>query len=80
VKRLLPRVLEELARHGLMPGPDDTPESLRERLNELYLADVRRLKERQVSGEIPLPEYARHVETLKAGYPLLGLPLILWAA
>jgi len=80
VKQLLPRVLEELERHGLTPGPDDTPESLREQLNELYLADVRRLKERQVSGEIPLPEYAHHVDSLKDGYLLLGLPLDLWVA
>ncbi len=80
MKQLLPRVLEELARHGLTPGPDDTPASLREQLNELYLADVRRLKQRQVSGEIPLPEYARHVGFLKDGYPLLGLPLDLWLA
>jgi len=80
VKQFMPRVLEELARHGLAPGPDDTPELLRERLNELYLADVRRLKERQVSGGIPLTEYARHVESLKDGYLLLGLPLNLWVA
>ena len=75
---LRPRVLEELERHGLTAGPDDTPESLRERLDDLYLADVRRLKARQVAGEIPLHDYARHVTALKESYPLLGLPLSLW--
>lgn len=76
--RLRPQVLEELARHGLTISPDDTPESLRERLNELYVADVRRLKARQVAGEIRLRDYARHAEALREGYPLLGLPLSLW--
>ena len=75
---LRPRVRDELERHGLASGPDETPESLRERLNDLYLADVRRLKARQVAGEIPLHDYARHVTTLKDSYPLLGLPLSLW--
>ncbi len=75
---LQPRVVEELARHGLVTSPGDTPESLRERLNQRYLADVRALKKRQVQGEIPLRDYARHVEALKQSYPLLGLPLQLW--
>ena len=75
---LRPRVAADLARRGLEPGAGDTPASLRERLDDLYLEDVRRLKQRQVSGEIPLSDYARHVEALKESYPLLGLPLSLW--
>jgi hypothetical protein len=78
VIRLRPQVLEELARHGLTMGPDDTAESLREHLNELYVADVRRLKAQEVAGEIRLRDYARRVEALREGYPLLGLPLSLW--
>jgi len=76
---LRPKVREELTRHGLIPAGEDTAESLRERLNDLYLADVRRLKERQRAGEIPLPDYARQVLALKESYPLLGLPLSLWS-
>ena len=75
---LKPEVLSGLARHGIVPGPGDTPETLRERLNDAYLEDVRRLKERQVRGEFPLREYAAHVQALKESYPLLGLPLDLW--
>ena len=75
---LRPRVAADLARRGLEPRAGDTPASLRERLDDLYLEDVRRLKQRQVSGEIPLSDYARHVEALKESYPLLGLPLSLW--
>jgi hypothetical protein len=67
-----------LARHGIVPGPEETPAALRERLNDLYLEDVRRLKARQRSAAIPLQDYAAAVHALKEGYPLLSLPLKLW--
>ena len=75
---LRPAVLEELRRHGVECGPDDTPATLRERLNEAYLVEVRLLRDRQVRGEIPLREYAGHVAALKARFPLLGVPVALW--
>lgn len=75
---LRPAVREELGRHGITSGPGETPETLRARLNDVYVEEVRRLRERQVRGEIPLPEYARHVAALRARFPLLGLPLELW--
>jgi hypothetical protein len=71
-------VVEELATHRIAAGPEDTPAALRERLNEAYLEDVRRLREQQRAGEIPLAEYAGHVEALRRRYPLLALPLSLW--
>ena len=76
--RLRPGVLAELAARGITPNPDDTPASLRERLNDAYLEDVRRLRERQRAGEIRLRDYAGHVQKLKESYPLLGLPLDQW--
>lgn len=76
--RLRPRVLEALARHGLTPAPGDTPEGLKERLNETYLDEVRRLREQRVGGTILPREYASHVQALKERYPLLGLPVSLW--
>jgi hypothetical protein len=78
VLRLRPAVLEELRRHGIESGPEDTPATLRERLNEAYLVEVRLLRDRQVRGEIPLREYAGHVAALKARFPLLGVPVALW--
>ncbi len=71
-------VREELRRHGIPCRPEDTAATLRERLNDVYVAEVRRLRERQVRGEIPRREYAQHVAALKAQFPLLGLPLELW--
>jgi len=78
VIRLRPEVLEALREKGVEPQADDTAASLKERLNEAYLVEVRRLRGRQRSGEIPLREYAAHAEALKESFPLLGLPLHRW--
>jgi len=76
--RLRPTVVEALGRLGVAAGPDDTPERLRERLNERYLDEVRELKQRQQAGAIPRRDYAQHVQALKERYAVLGLPLTLW--
>jgi hypothetical protein len=78
VNRLRHAVVEGLLRHGLTLGPEDSPASLRERLNDLYVQDVRRLKARLRSGEITRRDYAGQVQTLSEAYPLLGLPPELW--
>ena len=75
---LRPKVREALLAQGVEPGESDSPASLRERLNDAYLEEVRKLKARQRAGEIPLRDYASHVETLKESFALLGLPLDLW--
>ncbi len=75
---LRPAVVEALGRLGVVPGPGDTPERLRERLNDRYLDEVRALKQRQQAGEIPLRAYAEHVQALKERYAVLGWPLTLW--
>lgn len=76
--KLRAAVSEALAQHGMAAGEGDTPGGLRDRLNDRYLEDVRRLRARQRAGEIPLPEYAAHARALHEAYPLLGLPLALW--
>ena len=75
---LRPRVAEALRAHGIEPA-DEEPAVLRERLNDRYLEEVRRLKERQVGGEIPLRDYASHVTELRDRFTLLGLPLAHWS-
>ena len=76
---LRPPVADALRAHGIDPAAGDTPASLRERLNDAYLEEVRRLKQRQVGGEIPLRDYARHVEALRERFSLLGLPVARWS-
>jgi hypothetical protein len=73
-------VAKALVGHGIEPTAEDTAASLRERLNDLYLVEVRRLRERQQAGEIPKADYAAHVAALKDRFPLLGLPLDRWTA
>lgn len=77
---LRPQVRADLAAHGVEPRHDDTAASLKERLNDAYLVEVRHLRDRQRRGEIPLKEYAGHAEALKQSFALLGLPLDLWLA
>ena len=67
-----------LVGHGITPGADESAAELRVRLNERYLEEVRALRERQRAGEIPITDYARHVEALRRRFPLLGVPLELW--
>jgi len=76
--RLRASVRDELRRRGIEPGPGDAPEALRERLNDVYLEQVRALRARQAAGEIPLRDYAGAAQSLKESFPLLGLPLALW--
>jgi hypothetical protein len=78
VVSLKPEVARDLAAHGIEPQPGDTPARLREALNDRYLEDVRRLRERRRGGEIALRDYAGHVAELRRRYPSLGLPLTLW--
>jgi hypothetical protein len=76
--KLRASVVSALHAHGIVPAETDTPASLRERLNDAYLEEVRRLRERRQAGEIPKAGYATHVEALRERFPLLGLPVALW--
>ena len=75
---LSPQVRAALVAHGVEPRDDDTPASLKERLNDVYLVEVRRLRDQKRRGEIPLRDFAAHAEALKQSFALLGLPLHLW--
>jgi len=73
-----PQILEELGRHGLAPSADTPPGRLRDALRDLYKYEIRRLRNRVVSGDIPKREYAGHVVELRKRYPLLSIPTGLW--
>jgi hypothetical protein len=72
------RVLEELARHGLVPQPDTPPDRLRDAVRDLYKYEIRRLRQEVLAGRIRKPDYAGRVIALRARYPLLSLPVRLW--
>jgi hypothetical protein len=76
--KLRPRVRADLEAHGLEVGGQATAQALRERLNDLYVGDVKALKARRLAGEIAPRDYAGAVRALRDRYPLLGLPLSMW--
>jgi hypothetical protein len=76
--RFAPRVLEELARHGLCPGPTTSAQQLRDAVRDLYLYEIRRLRAELLAGRIRKPDYAGRVIELRQRYPLLSVPIELW--
>jgi hypothetical protein len=73
-----PKILEELARHGLRPLPSTAPQTLRDAVRDLYRYEIKRLRSRLLAGEIAKADYAAHVITLRTRYPILSVPPDLW--
>jgi hypothetical protein len=76
--RYFPRVLEELARHGLIPRPDTPPRQLRDAVRDLYKYEIKRLRSALLAGHIAKRDYAGRVVELRKKYPLLSVPIELW--
>ena len=73
-----PQVLDALATHGVRPNPSTRPELVHEFVSDLYRFELRRLRARQVRGEIPRQEYSSHVIALRRRYLLVSVPLRHW--
>jgi hypothetical protein len=73
-----PEALEVLAGHGLQPGPDTSPDLVREALSDLYRYEIRRLRRRLLAGDIPREAYAGEVIVLRKQYWLLSIPVERW--
>lgn len=71
-------ILDELARHGLLPGPDTRPDQLRDAVRDLYKYEIRRLRDRLLAGDILKRDYAGHVVALRQRYWVLSVPTDLW--
>jgi hypothetical protein len=71
-------VLEELARHGLMPAAGTSPDRLRDAVRDLYKYEIRRLRSELLAGRIVKNNYASHVIALRKRYWLLSVPVQLW--
>jgi hypothetical protein len=76
--RYKPEIVDELARHGLRPGPRTTPERMREQINDLYRIEIRKLRDRCRAGEFSTQELPQHVITLRRRYVLLSIPVARW--
>ena len=75
-----PAVIEALAAHGVQPTPATRPELVHEFVSDLYRFELRRLRARQVRGDIPRREYSQHVIALRRQYLLVSVPLRQWTA
>jgi hypothetical protein len=71
-------VLAELSKHGVVATEGTPPDLARGQVNDLYLIEIRSLRDRMKAGLIPLADYSTRVKELKDRYPLLGLPLQFW--
>jgi hypothetical protein len=71
-------VLEELARHGVIPDDDTPPGLIHDFVNDLYLLEIRALREQMRAGLIPKDDYATRVDELRKRYPVLSLPVGYW--
>ena len=72
------RILDALAGHGLQPRPDTPPGALRDAVRDLYLYEIRRLRESLLAGRIAKCDYADHVIALRRRYPILSVPVERW--
>jgi hypothetical protein len=72
------KVLSQLMNHGIRPDENTPPEFVREFINDLYLYEIRALRQRLLAGLIPKSEYANTVLELRNRYPVLSLPLQFW--
>jgi len=71
-------VLDELARHGIIPLSNTPPEVIHEFVNDLYVYEIRRLREQMREGLISKDGYANRVDELRRRYPVLSLPVAYW--
>ena len=72
------KILAQLEIHGVRPVPGTRPELLHEFVSDLYRFELRRLRRRQVAGDLPRDQYVPHVVELRKKYILISIPVRLW--
>ena len=77
---LKPEILAALAAHGVHPEPDTPVEMLRDQVRDLYLVEIRDLRDRCRAGQFPVTELAGRVVELRRRYPVLSIPIEHWLA
>ncbi len=76
--RYRPDVLDQLARHGIMPSTTTSPDLVHEYLNDLYRYELRGLRRRLLDRHILKEHYYGHVVDLRRKYPLLSIRRTQW--
>ena len=62
-----------LARHGVRPTSETSPQLVRDYVRDLYKYEIRQLSARMLRDEFPRGEYSARVEALRDQYPVLAL-------
>jgi hypothetical protein len=73
-------ILAELARHGMRPKVTSHPEFVRTAVRDLYLYEIRTLRDRCRAGEFATRDLAAKVVELRKKYPILSIPIYKWTA
>ena len=73
VYRYKPEVLEQLARHGVIPKPTTPPTAARAVVNDIYRYELRLLRDRYLVGEFSKQEYYDKVVETRNRYPVMGI-------
>lgn len=71
-------VRDELLRHGVIPRDDTPPELIHQFINDLYVYEIRALRNRLKEGQVAMRDYATRVEALRSRYPILSLSVRFW--
>ena len=71
-------VLAELCRYGVKPRPDTPPDLVREFINDLYVIEIRALRDQVRAGVIRKQDLASRVKELRKRYFLLSVPIQEW--
>jgi hypothetical protein len=71
--RYKPYVLEQLARHGVIPKPTTPPITARGVVNDIYRYELRLLRDRYLVGEFSKKEYYDQVVAVRNRYPVMGI-------
>ena len=73
-----PTVLEALSGHGVRPKTTTSPELVHEFVSDLYRFELRKLRARQLRGDIPKHDYSTRVVELRKRYLLISVPIRHW--
>jgi hypothetical protein len=61
-----------------VPAADTAPGRLRDAVRDLYKDEIRKLRDRVRTGDIPKQTYAAYIVELRQRYWLLSIPTHLW--
>jgi len=78
VYRYKPEILEQLARHGVVPKATTPPTAARAVVNDIYRYELRLLRDRYLVGEFSRQAYYDKVVEVRNRYPVMGVLTRYW--